>query len=104
MSILSMVHGGFIYVMTNQHNTVLYTGVTSDLYTRVIDHKEIIYPFSFTARYRTFKLIYYECFYNIEEAIAREKQFKRYNRFRKMGLIRKLNPMLKDLTDAIKYW
>jgi putative endonuclease len=55
-----MVHGGCVYIMTNKHHTVFYTGVTSDLFSRVTEHKEKIYPKSFTFRYNVFKLVYYE--------------------------------------------
>jgi putative endonuclease len=99
-----MVHGGCIYVMTNERNQVFYTGVTSDLYSRVTEHREIVYPNSFTAKYRAFKLIYYEQFYSIEEAIAREKQFKRFTRAKKITLIKALNPGFNDLYDEVKFW
>jgi putative endonuclease len=99
-----MIHGGYIYVMTNSSNHVFYTGVTADLYSRVTEHKEIIHPYSFTAKYQTFKLVYYEGYHSIEEAIAREKQFKRYAREKKISLIKRLNSEFKDLYDVVKYW
>lgn len=69
-----------IYILTNKKNTVLYTGVTSDLEQRVYEHKTKFYPKSFTAKYNCDKLIYFEEFADIEEAIHREKQLKRYKR------------------------
>lgn len=90
--------------MTNRHHTVFYTGVTSDLFSRATEHKEKIYPKSFTARYNIFKLIYYESFYSIEEAIPREKQIKVYSRAKKIALIEKQNPEWKDLYEEIKQW
>jgi putative endonuclease len=99
-----MVHGGCVYIMANVHDTVFYTGVTSDLFSRVTEHREKAYPKSFTAKYNAFKLVYYESFYSIEEAIDREKQIKVYSRAKKITLIEKLNPDWKDLYDEIKYW
>ncbi len=66
--------------MTNKNKTTLYIGVTSDLYSRIIEHKEHKYPNSFTAKYYLEYCIYYEPFYNIEEAIAREKEIKKWRR------------------------
>ena len=54
-----MEYGGFTYIMTNQHNTTLYTGVTSELQSRVIQHREKHYPNSFTARYSLTKLVFF---------------------------------------------
>jgi putative endonuclease len=99
-----MVHGGCIYIMVNAHHTVFYTGVTSDLFSRVSEHKERIHPKSFTFRYNVFKLVYYESFYSIEEAIAREKQVKVYSRAKKIALIVKQNPEWIDLYEEIKKW
>lgn len=90
--------------MTNVHHTVSYTGVTADLYSRITEHREKAYPKSFTAKYNVVKLVYYESFYSIEEAINREKQVKVYSRSKKIALIEKLNPDWKDLYDEIKYW
>lgn len=73
--------------MTNVTHTTLYIGVTSDLYSRVVDHKEGRYPNSFTSRYNVFKLVYYESFNSIVEAIAREKQLKAGPRIKKEILI-----------------
>ena len=90
--------------MTNEYNTTLYVGVTADLPGRVMEHKEKVYPNSFTARYNLTKLVYYEAFHSIEEAIAREKQMKAGSRRKKEELIKALNPTWKDLYDEIKYW
>lgn len=65
---------GFIYIITNQYQTVVYTGVTSNLPQRIIKHKEKRYPNSFSARYNLNILVYYEQFQWIGDAIAREKQ------------------------------
>jgi putative endonuclease len=71
-----MVKGGCVYIMSNVRNATLYTGVTSDLYARVFEHKDGKHLKSFTARYNVIKLVYYESFRSIEEAIDREKQIK----------------------------
>ena len=67
---------GFVYIMTNDNNTVLYTGVTSNLKERVKEHKEKIHPGNFTGRYNIRKLVYYVSFDSIGQAIKREKQIK----------------------------
>ena len=96
--------GGCIYIVTNTHHTTLYVGVTEDLHSRVTDHREKTYPKSFTAKYNLSKLIYYELFHSIEEAIAREKQIKAGSRKKKEDLINAFNPEWKDLYDVVKYW
>ena len=90
--------------MVNERRTVFYTGVTADLYTRATEHKEKIRPKSFTARYNVTRLVYYETFNSIEEAIDREKQIKKYSRIKKIELIVDLNPEWRDLYDEVKYW
>lgn len=99
-----MIHGGCVYILSNLYHTVFYVGVTADLFTRITEHKEKIYPYSFTAKYQVNKLIYYETFYSIEEAIEREKQIKKYSRIKKVALIMKFNPEWRDLYEEIKYW
>ena len=68
--------GGYIYIITNQHHTVLYVGVTSNLPGRIGQHKDKFYPKSFTAKYNVDKLVYFEVFNSIVDAIMREKQIK----------------------------
>lgn len=96
-----MQRGGFTYIMTNKNNTTLYTGVTSDLVSRNVDHKTGKYPKSFTKKYNLHKLVYFEVFRRIEEAIAREKQIKGMSRAKKEQLINSMNPEWNDLTDQI---
>ena len=67
-------------ILRNVHHEVLYIGVTSDLFTRIPEHITKVYPNSFTAKYNCNKLVYYETFGRIEDAIAREKQLKKWNR------------------------
>ena len=92
-----MNKGGAVYITTNKHHTVLYTGVTSDLYSRIVEHQNKIDPKSFASRYNANKLIYFEPFHSIEEAIAREKQIKKYRREKKINLIESINPEWQDL-------
>jgi len=99
-----MVRGGSVYIMTNKNNSTLYTGVTEDLYSRVYEHKNNKYPNSFTARYNCHKLVYYESFHSIEEAIGREKQIKAGSRKKKIGLINSMNNKWVDLFQEVEKW
>ena len=99
-----MERGGCIYIMTNYNKTTYYTGVTSDLYTRIIEHKTSKYPNSFTSRYKLKYCVYYEALPTIEEAIEREKQVKKYRREKKEALINSINPKWEDLWIIIKEW
>jgi putative endonuclease len=97
-----MQKGSAVYIMTNKNHTVFYTGVTSDLNTRIYEHKTKLYPKSFTARYNISKLVYIESFHSIEEAIAREKQIKKYRRKKKVALIESINKKWGDLYDNLE--
>ncbi len=99
-----MEKGGAVYILTNKTHTTLYTGVTSNLLTRVIEHKTKKYTTSFSARYNLNKPVYYEPFHSIEEAIAREKQIKAGSRAKKIELIEGLNPEWKELYAEIADW
>ena len=90
----------YVYIMTNYNNTVLYTGVTSELVNRCIQHRQKNYPNSFTAKYNVNKLVYHEEFRDINEAIAREKQIKDGPRKRKIQLIERDNPLWQDLFET----
>ncbi len=83
--------------MTNVFNTIYYIGVTSDLYSRVIEHKFKRYPSSFTAKYNCIKLVYFMFYDGIEEAIEQEKRLKKWNRDWKIKLITANNPGWLDL-------
>jgi len=96
-----MKRGGYVYIMTNLTNTVTYIGVTSQLSIRIEQHKQKLYPDSFTARYNITKLVYYIGFHHIEEAIAEEKRLKNLSRKNKFLLITSINPDWKDLTYDI---
>ncbi|MGC1633164.1 MAG: GIY-YIG nuclease family protein [Gelidibacter sp.] len=93
---------GFIYILTNKNNTTLYVGVTSALVIRVKQHKESHYPKSFTSRYNLDKLVYYEAFQMVGDAIGREKQLKAGSRAKKVALIESLNPEWRDLFEEAK--
>ena len=99
-----MEKGGCLYILTNQSNSTLYVGITSNLYPRIVEHREKKYPRSFTARYNLSKLVYYEPHPSIAEAIAREKQLKGGSRKKKEDLINSLNPEWRDLFDDISRW
>lgn len=86
----------FTYILTNKNNTVLYTGMTNNLFRRGWEHKSLLYP-GFTQRYNVNKLVYYEVFDSPMEAINREKQIKAGSRKKKLDLINKFNPEWKDL-------
>ena len=87
--------------MSNIHNTVLYIGVTNNLIKRIYEHKNKLNPTSFTAKYNITKLIYFEIFNDIYNAISREKQIKAGSRQKKMLLIASMNPNLNDLYEEI---
>jgi len=92
-------HNYFVYIMTNKHKTVFYTGVCNNLIRRVWEHKNKYDPKSFTAMYNIDKLVYYESFNDIHQAIAREKQIKGGSRAKKISLIEKNNKDWKDLSE-----
>ncbi len=85
--------------MTNKRHNVLYVGVTSDIERRVLQHKKGEYPEAFTAKYRCHKLVWFEEFGNIEEAIAQEKRIKRWRRAWKEEMISKHDPEWNDLSE-----
>jgi len=86
--------------MTNKINTVLYTGVTSDLNKRIWEHKEKVTE-GFTKNYNINKLIFFEIYNDPENAILREKQIKAGSRIKKVKLITGINPEWKDLYDKL---
>ena len=90
----------YVYIMTNKMNTVLYTGVTGDLNSRVIQHKDKLIA-GFTKKYNINKLVYYEEFDYIDQAIAREKQIKGGSRQKKLDLINSMNPQWGDLFEEV---
>lgn len=91
---------GYVYIMTNIGNRVLYTGATSNLVKRIYEHKEKMVD-GFTKKYNVCKLIYYEVFEDMENAIIREKQIKGWKRDKKIALIETDNSKWADLYESI---
>ena len=91
----------YVYILTNKHRTVLYTGVTNDLIRRVYEHKNHLEKGSFTAKYNVEYLVYFESTADVEAAIQREKQIKGWNRKRKNQLIESKNPTWNDLYGSL---
>jgi len=90
----------YVYIITNSYNTVLYTGVTSDLARRVYEHK-LGRGSRFTSKYKITKLVYYEVTADVRAAIAREKQIKGCSRQKNIALIDSMNPGWRDLCDEL---
>jgi putative endonuclease len=91
---------GFVYILCNDRLNVLYTGSTEDLQTRINHHKKRYVP-GFTKKYNVHKLIYFEEFPMLSDALVREKQIKGYTRIKKLALIVAKNPSWRDLYDDI---
>lgn len=90
----------FVYMLTNQNNTVLYTGVTNNLKRRLYEHQHNLID-GFTKKYNVHKLVYFDYTTDVRSAIAREKQIKGWSRAKKNALINEFNPEWKDLTETI---
>ena len=90
----------YVYILASSKNGTLYTGVTTQLTQRIYKHKNELTP-GFSQKYKVKKLVYYEMFDDIENAILREKQIKKWNREWKIKLIEKQNPEWKDLYQEI---
>jgi putative endonuclease len=92
----------YVYILTNQQRTVLYTGVTNDLEQRIIEHyRSRGQKDSFTGKYHAYYLLYYEPHQYINNAIAREKEIKPWRREKKMKLIGQFNPALEFLKEKL---
>ena len=90
----------FVYILANDTNVCIYTGVTNDLERRLYEHRHGTDPESFTARHKIHKLVYYEETSGKQAAIEREKQIKGWNRKRKNALIESKNPTWEDLSKT----
>ena len=86
----------YVYIMTRERNSVFYVGVTNNLIRRIHEHKSKIIR-GFTSKYNIKKLVYYEEFSDIHEAIAREKIIKKWKRKYKINAVERMNPEWKDL-------
>ena len=91
----------YVYILTNHHKNVIYTGITNDLVRRVYEHKNHLDKSSYTARYNVERLVYYETTSDVTSAIEREKQIKGWNRKRKNKLVESKNPNWEDLYKSI---
>ena len=91
----------YVYILSNNHRNVIYTGITNDLVRRVYEHKKHLDKGSFTSRYNVENLVFYEVTTDVDSAIAREKQIKGWNRKRKEKLIEAKNPNWNDLYESV---
>jgi len=90
----------WVYIVTNEHGSVLSIGMTNDLARRISEPRAGEIP-GFTANYRCRKLVYYEHCTNVQDAIAHEKQLKKWSRAKKVGLIATMNPRWNDLAPEV---
>ena len=96
------IHQYWVYVMSNKTRSVLYIGVTNDLYRRYCEHRngEIA---GFAQKYRCHSLVYYEEYNLVEDAIAREKELKGWSRLKKERLIATINSQMVDLMETLNW-
>ena len=90
----------WVYILTNKNRTVLYVGMTNSLSRRVSEHQSGETE-GFAATYKCRRLVYYEHYRNVNEAIARETQLKKWRRAKKLALINRMNPKWDDLSRAL---
>jgi putative endonuclease len=88
----------YVYLLTNWNNQVMYLGVTNDLERRVYEHQNKLVE-GFTKRYNVSKLVYYEMTTDVESALTREKEIKKWRREKKNRLVNELNPEWRDLSQ-----
>ena len=88
----------YVYIIVNQHNTVMYVGVTNDLHRRVYEHKAGLVE-GFTKRYNINKLVYFESTTDALSAISREKEIKKWRREKKNNLVESVNAEWSDLSS-----
>ena len=91
---------GYVYILSNKTDDVLYIGVTSDLLRRIYEHRNHLVE-GFTDKYNVTKLLYYEGYDRVEDAIRREKQLKGWRREKKIDLIKTMNPNFEDFYDVL---
>lgn len=92
-----MMKKWYVYILTNYKNSVFYTGVTNNVKRRIWEHKNGIDKNSFTAKYKLYKLVWFEAFQTPIDAISTEKRVKDFRREKKILLIQNLNPKFQDL-------
>ena len=88
-----------VYMLASGKQGTIYIGVTSDLLSRVIQHKQHLFPKSFTAKYEVTRLVWFEAHDSAETAIRRERQLKEWRRAWKVELIQRANPTWRDLWE-----
>ena len=96
------IHQYWVYIMSNKTRTVMYVGITNDLYRRYAEHKEEKIK-GFTQKYKCHDLLYFEEFKDIEDAISREKEIKAWRREKKEKLIATRNPEKRDLAIELEW-
>ncbi len=92
---------GYTYILSNNKNTVVYVGVTANIVKRVYEHKQKLVE-GFSKKHKLSKLVYFESFDDIRDAIAREKVIKKWDLDKKLDLIRKENESFSDLYSQIE--
>jgi len=92
----------YVYILSNKKNGTLYIGVTNNLLRRIMEHKQEIIK-GFTTKYNVKSLVYFEETNNVESALQREKQLKKWNRQWKINLIENDNPEWNDLFDELDH-
>ncbi len=97
---IRVVKPGYVYILASQKRGTLYTGVTSNLVTRMYKHQSGLVD-GFSKKYNVKMLVWYECYDDIREAIRREKQMKWWKRAWKIRLIEESNPFWEDLSSRI---
>ena len=90
----------YVYILTNTSSNVMYIGITNDLKRRLYEHKNELVD-GFTKKYHIHKLVYYEAYKDVKDAILREKRLKGLLRIRKNTLVETMNPEWVDLTDKL---
>jgi putative endonuclease len=94
-------HNYYVYIVTNRHRSVVYTGVTNNLQRRVYEHENGLIP-GFSKKYNCHYLIWYERFQYIQHAIDREMEIKKWRREKKNRIIKDFNPTWSFLNEEIK--
>jgi putative endonuclease len=90
----------YVYLLTNWNNKVMYVGVTNDLERRMYEHKNKLVT-GFTGKYNVQKLVYFEETGDVNAALAREKEIKRWRREKKNNLVLRINPEWRDLGESL---
>jgi putative endonuclease len=91
-------HNYYVYLLTNWDDKVIYVGMTNDLERRLCEHKNKVFR-GFTSKYNVKKLVYFEHTTDVLQAIAREKEIKKWRREKKNRLVESMNPEWKDLSN-----